>query len=274
MLESVPAVQTVCHRIIWSCAALLLLVAASGRGPALRTALRSWRVVGIYAAAAVAIALNWFVYIWAVDAGFVVQTALGYFIYPLLSVLFGVVLLRERLRPMQWAAIGLAAGGVLYLTFHYRTLPWIALALAASFGTYGLLKKTAPLDALEGLAIETGTLCLPAAAYLLAADHAGHGAFGHAGPFLTLVMIGAGPVTTVPLLLFAAAARRIPLSLTGMLQYINPTIQFLLGVFVYKEPFTRSQFAGFACVWAALVLFAAEGYVAISSAADHQSRRK
>lgn len=269
LLGHVPALQTVSHRIVWSYVFLVLFIAVRGRLRELRRAAGSTRVLGLYAAAAVTIAANWFVYIWAVNAGFVVQTALGYFITPLVSVLLGVVVLRERLRRVQWVAIGIAAAGVIYLTSYYRTPPWIALCLAASFGSYGLLKKKAPLDALEGLTVETGILFLPAVAWLVAADHARVGAFGHDGPLLTLLMIGAGPVTTVPLLLFAAAARRIPLSLMGMLQYINPTIQFLLGVFFYKEPFTRSQFAGFACVWAALVLFAGEGYVAISSSADH-----
>jgi chloramphenicol-sensitive protein RarD len=269
MLERMPALQTVSHRIVWSCGVLLVLMIASGRWSAFRSAVRSRRAIALYAAAALVISINWFVYIWAVNAGFVVQTALGYFINPLVSVLLGVVLLRERLRRVQWIAIGLASTGVIYLTLYYRTPPWIALSLAATFGTYGLLKKTAPLDALQGLAVETSVMFLPALAYLVFENHAGRGAFGHTGPLLTLVMIGAGPVTTVPLLLFAAAAQRIPLSLMGMLQYINPTIQFLLGVFLYKEPFTRSQFVGFACVWAALVLFAGEGYVAISSSADH-----
>ena len=269
LLEHVPALQTVSHRILWSYVLLCVLTAVRGGWRALGSGAGSPRVLGLYAAAAATIATNWFVYIWAVNAGFVVQTALGYFITPLVSVLLGVVVLRERLRRAQWIAIAMAAAGVIYLTASYRTLPWIARCLAASFGTYGLLKKKAPLDALEGLTVETGILFLPAAAYLVAADQAHAGAFGHEGWLLTLVMMGAGPVTTVPLLLFAAAARRIPLSLMGMLQYINPTIQFLLGVFVYKEPFTHSQFTGFACVWAALVLFAGEGYVAISSSADH-----
>jgi chloramphenicol-sensitive protein RarD len=269
LLDRVPALQTVSHRILWSCVFLLAFVAGTGRWTGLREAARSPRTVALYAAAALAVAINWFVYIWAVNAGFVVQTALGYFINPLVSVVLGVLLLHERLRRAQWAAVGLAAAGVVYLTIVYRTPPWIALALAASFGAYGLLKKTAPLDALQGLSIETSILALPALAFLAFENHAGRGAFGHTGPLLTLLMIGAGPVTTVPLLLFAAASRRIPLSLMGMLQYINPSIQFMLGVFVYKEPFTRVQFVGFACVWAALVLFAGEGYVAISSSADH-----
>ena len=269
LLGGVPALQTVAHRILWSCVLLLAFVAATGRWSELRSAVRLPRIVGLYAAAAFVITLNWFVYIWAVDAGFVVQAALGYFIHPLVSVLLGVVLLGERLRRAQWWAVGLAATGVIYLTVLYRTPPWIALALALSFAAYSLLKKRAPLDALQGLSLETSVLALPALMFLVLENHAGRGAFGHAGPRLTLVMMGAGAVTSLPLLLFASAARRIPLSLMGMLQYINPSLQFLLGIFLYREPFTRAQFAGFACVWAALVLFAGEGYVAISSSADH-----
>jgi chloramphenicol-sensitive protein RarD len=269
LLGGVPALQTVAHRILWSCVLLLAFVAATGRWSELRSAVRLPRIVGLYAAAAFVITLNWFVYIWAVDAGFVVQAALGYFIHPLVSVLLGVVLLGERLRRAQWWAVGLAATGVIYLTVLYRTPPWIALALALSFAAYSLLKKRAPLDALQGLSLETSVLALPALTFLVLENHAGRGAFGHAGPRLTLVMMGAGAVTSLPLLLFASAARRIPLSLMGMLQYINPSLQFLLGIFLYREPFTRAQLAGFACVWAALVLFAGEGYVAISSSADH-----
>jgi len=269
LLGGVPALQTVAHRILWSCVLLLAFVAATGRWSELRSAVRLPRIVGLYAAAAFVITLNWFVYIWAVDAGFVVQAALSYFIHPLVSVLLGVVLLGERLRRAQWWAVGLAATGVIYLTVLYRTPPWIALALALSFAAYSLLKKRAPLDALQGLSLETSVLALPALTFLVLENHAGRGAFGHAGARLTLVMMGAGAVTSLPLLLFASAARRIPLSLMGMLQYINPSLQFLLGIFLYREPFTRAQFAGFACVWAALVLFAGEGYVAISSSADH-----
>jgi chloramphenicol-sensitive protein RarD len=261
-LEAVPALQVVSHRIVWSCVVLIGLVLASRDWTGFRAAIQSPRTNAIYALAAVAVAINWFVYIWAVSAGFIVQTALGYFINPLVSVLMGVVILRETLRPRQWVAIALAAAGVLYLTAYYGTPPWIALALAGSFGTYGLLKKTAPLGPLRGLALETGILFVPALAWLLFEDHAGRGAFLHAGPLMTLLMIGAGPVTTLPLLLFAAAARRIPLSMMGMLQYINPTIQFLLGVFLYKEPFSRGQLAGFGLVWAALLVFGAESWAA------------
>jgi chloramphenicol-sensitive protein RarD len=212
--------------------------------------------------AAVLIGVNWLTYVWAVNAGFIVETSLGYFINPLLSVLMGVVFLRERLRPWQWAPLGLATAGVLYLTLAYGSPPWIALTLAFSFGFYGLAKKTAPLGSLYGLALETGFLFLPALAFLGYAEAAGQGAFLHSGPLPDLLMIGAGVVTTMPLLLFASAAQRIPLSLVGVLQYIAPTIQFLLGVVVYHEPFTPSQMIGFGLVWIALALFAGEGLLA------------
>jgi chloramphenicol-sensitive protein RarD len=239
----------------------------SGGGGALLNAAKSKRALLIYGGASLAVAMNWFIYVWAVGAGFIVQTALGYYINPLVTVLLGVLVFHEKLRPAQWTALGLAALGVLYLAISFGTPPWVALGLAVSFGIYGMLKKTAPLEALQGLALETSILFLPALAYLLYVERAGHGQFLHTGTRATLLMIAAGPVTTLPLLLFAVGVKRIPLSLMGMLQYINPTIQFLIGVFVYKEPFTRSQFAGFACVWGALVLFAGEGYVAISSSA-------
>ena len=260
-LDTIPALQLICHRIVWSCALLLTMVTMSHDWDKLREALRSPRVVGIYTAAAVIVSINWFVYVWAVNSGFIVQTALGYFINPLVSVFLGVLVFREKLRIWQWASIGLASSGVLYLMIVYGSLPWIALALAFSFGAYGLLKKKAPLGAVHGLTLETSILVIPAALYLVYVDRAGSGGFGHAGPARTLLMAGAGPVTTVPLLFFAAAVRRIPLSAMGMLQYINPTMQFLIGVWLYHEPFTSAQAVGFGMVWAALVIFALEGYI-------------
>ncbi len=260
-LQEIPALQLICHRIVWSCAVLIVLIAISRDWNALWKAARSPRVTGIYTAAAIAVAINWFIYVWAVNAGFIVQTALGYFINPLVSVLLGVLVFRERLRAGQWTAIGLAAAGVLYLTVVYGSLPWIALGLALSFGTYGLLKKLAPLGAVQGLTLETSILFVPAALYLIHAYRSGPVGFLHETTFRNLLMIGAGPLTTIPLLLFAAAVTRLPLSMMGMLQFLNPTLQFLIGVLVYKEPFNRAQFLGFALVWAALVIFAAEGYV-------------
>ena len=257
-LQGVPALQLICHRIVWSSLALAIPAGVAGDWRLLPSAVRSPRIFMVYAAAAGTLAFNWFVYVWAVNAGYIVQTALGYFINPLLSVLLGVIVLGERLRRAQWMAIALAAVGVLYLTIYYGAPPWIALSLAGSFALYGLLKKKAPLGALQGLTIETATLVLPALAFLIWEDQAGRGAFIETGAGNTVLMMAAGPVTTIPLLLFAAAAPRIPLSMMGMLQYLSPTIQFLIGVYVYKEPFTRSQFVGYACVWMALALLGAE----------------
>ena len=261
-LHGIPALQLIGHRIIWSCAMLVVLVASSHDWHPLRQAARSPRVIGIYTAAAVAVAINWFVYVWAVNAGFIVQTALGYFINPLVSVVLAVLVFRERLRAGQWAAIGLAASGVLYLAIIYGSPPWIALALAFSFGTYGLLKKLAPLGAVHGLTLETSILFIPAAIYLIYAYWTGHVGFLHENTARNLLMVGAGPLTTIPLLLFAAAVTRIPLSTMGMLQFVNPTLQFLIGVLIYKEPFTSAQRVGFVMVWAGLVVFAIEAYVA------------
>jgi chloramphenicol-sensitive protein RarD len=171
------------------------------------------------------------------------------------------VVFHERLRLLQWMSVGIAAAGVLYLTLALDALPWIALSLAASFGTYGLMKKLAPLAPVQGLTFETGLLFVPAAAFLILEEFAGRGAFMHAGPVRNALMVSSGPVTTLPLLMFAAGVRRIPLSLVGMLQYINPTLQITIGVMLYKEPFTRIQLVGFGLVWSALVLFAIEGFI-------------
>ncbi len=261
-LHQVPALQLLSHRIVWSSLLLLAVILLTKQGQAFRAAALTWRVLRIYLISAVLIGVNWLVYVWAVNAGFIVETSLGYFINPLLSVLMGVVFLRERLRAWQWLPIGLATAGVLYLTFTFGALPWIALTLAFSFGLYGLIKKVAPLNSLYGLTLETGILFLPALAYLLYSDVTGQGAFLHTGTGSDLLLVGAGAVTTVPVLMFAAGARRIPLSLVGILQYIPPTMQFLLGVLVYKEPFTHTRLIGFGIVWIALIIFGVEGFLA------------
>ena len=259
-LAGISGLQLVSHRIVWSFAILIVMIARARDWQPLWQSVRSPRVLGVYAVAAVAIAVNWLVFVWAVSAEQIVQISLGYFINPLLSVVFGLLLFRERLRPMQWISVGLAAAGVVYLSLALWSVPWVSLTLAATFGTYGLMKKIAPLSAVQGLALETGILFLPATLCLVVEAVAGRGAFMHAGPLRNLLMLGAGPTTTLPLLLFAAGVRRIPLSLVGMLQYINPTMQILIGVLLYKEPFTRIQFIGFGLVWSALVLFACEAY--------------
>jgi len=259
-LSIVPAPQLLAHRIGWSFLLMIGIILVSRQWAAFRAAL-SGRTLRLYSAAAVLIAINWLTYVWAVNANFVVETSLGYFINPLLSVLMGVLILHERLRPAQWVPISLAAAGVGFLTVVYGRLPWIALLLALSFGFYGLLKKIAPLGSLFGLTLETGILFLPAAAFLGWVEANGSGAFGHAGWTVSLLLFGAGATTTIPLLLFASAAKRIPLSLLGILQYVAPTIQFLLGVLVYREPFDGLRLVGFSIVWLALILYVVEGYL-------------
>ena len=257
LLRGIPTAQMMSHRIVWSCALLAVLVAASGR--LRRVAAAPRRVIGLYSIAAVLIAINWTLYVWSVTSGYVVESSLGYFITPLVNVMLGVVVLRERLQPLQWFAVALATAGVLYLTRLYGQPPWIALGLASSFGTYGLVKKRAPLPPVDGLFLETAVLALPAVVYLLIAEAAGAGVFLRTGAVRGLLLIGTGPMTVLPLLLFASAVQRVPLSLIGILQYIAPTIQFLLGLFFFHEAFSRSQFIGFACVWLALILFGVDG---------------
>jgi chloramphenicol-sensitive protein RarD len=270
LFAHVPTMQVLAHRIVWSFVALAAIILGV-RGPAVWR-LVNGRVVAAYSVAAVLIGANWFLYVWGVNAGLVVETSLGYFITPLISVLLGVAVFRERLRPLQWLAVGLAAGGVGYLTIAYGSLPWLALGLAFSFGSYGLVKKQAPLGSLEGLTLETAILVVPAAAYLLMAAAGGTGSFMHAGTQTDLLLIGGGLVTIGPLLLFASSVQRAPLSMVGILQYISPTIQFLLGVFVMGEAFTRTQFAGFAIVWAAVAVFALDGVRARTAPAERGVR--
>jgi chloramphenicol-sensitive protein RarD len=264
LVEQVPALQIISHRIAWSFVTLAIVGAARFRREAASTLDR--RAFAIYAIAAVLISINWFLYVYAVNTGFVLETSLGYFITPLVNVLLGVMVLRERLRPLQWVAVALAAVGVLQLTFGYGSLPVIAIGLALSFGSYGLVKKKAPLDSLAGLTLETGIVVAPAVAYLLIANASGHGAFAHSGLTTDLLLMGGGPVTVVPLLLFASAVRRITLTTVGLLQYIAPTIQFFLGVFLYGEPFAGTRLVGFVIVWTACVLFSIDGLRARSRA--------
>jgi chloramphenicol-sensitive protein RarD len=260
-LHDVPALQVIGHRIGWSFLLLMLVILVSGQWKEFRSAISQPRVIGIYSIAAVLLSVNWLVYVWGVNAGFIVETSLGYFINPLLSVLLGVIFLRERLRPAQWIPVSIAAIGVIYLTTVYGRLPWIALSLAFSFGFYGLVKKLAPLGSLHGLTLETGIVFPAALVYLLIVEANGSGAFLHDSSLIDIFLIGAGVVTTIPLLMFASAAKQIPLTVVGLLQYIAPTLQFLIGIFIYKEPFDRSHFVGFGIVWVALVIFWVENYL-------------
>lgn len=266
LLKHIPALQLIGHRIGWSFILLVVVLVFTHRWKEFRKAIVSPRILLTYLAAAILIGVNWLTYVWAVNAGFIVETSLGYYINPLMSVLLGVIILKEQIRPWQWVAIGMAAAGVLYLTISYGTLPWIALTLAFSFAFYGLVKKTAPLNSIHGLTLETGILFLPSIALLIYSDVGGSGAFLHTGWLSDVLMIGAGLVTTVPLLMFASAAKMIPLSMIGILQYIAPTIQFLIGVLVYHEAFTSNRMIGFMIVWFGLVIFGVEGWIVQNAA--------
>lgn len=261
-LHLVPALQVIGHRISWSFILLMLIIFVTRQWNDFRSVALKPKVIGIYSIAGVLLTINWLVYVWGVNAGFIVETSLGYFINPLLSVMLGVLFLRERLRPMQWVPVAIAFIGVVYLTTVYGRLPWIALSLAFSFGFYGFVKKLAPLGALYGLTLETGIVFPLALIYLSVMEFNGTAAFLHDGTLITLLLIGAGAVTTIPLLLFASAAKEIPLSVLGLLQYVAPTLQFLIGVFLYKEPFDQAHFIGFAIVWVALIIFWVENYFA------------
>jgi chloramphenicol-sensitive protein RarD len=257
LLQDVPATEILGNRIVWSFIFLAgIITLTKGWGIMRRTAIKP-RMLLIYTVSACLLAVNWLIYVWGVNAGFVVETSLGYFINPLLNVVLGVVFLHERLRPMQWLPVGIATLGVAYLTVNLGQLPWIALALAFSFGLYGLVKKTAPLGSLHGLTLETGILFLPAMLYLFLV--ANSGASSDHTPLTQLLLVGIGVVTAVPLLMFGVAARSIELSLLGILQYIAPTCQFLLGVLVFNEPFTKVRLVGFSFIWAALIIFWVEG---------------
>ncbi len=260
-LHNVFALEVVAHRVIWSLVFLLGVVVVSRRFRQISGHLRQRRVVLIYTISAVLLSINWLTYIWGVNAGYVVETSLGYFINPLMSVLLGVIFFKERLRVLQWVAIALAALGVIYLTVRYGQLPWIALVLATSFGTYGLIKKLAPLDALAGQTLEMMVLVIPAIIFVLYSEVTVGSGFFHAGGMTTLLLMMGGVVTAIPLLMFAAAARRIPLSLVGILQYIAPTLQFSIGVWVYGEDFSMTRVIGFSIIWLALIIYTVEGLV-------------
>jgi chloramphenicol-sensitive protein RarD len=266
-IGEVPPLQILAHRMLWSLL-FLLIVLSVRRQWAWLNLLRKPRVIGSFIASAVLLSVNWLIYIWAVNNQHVIEASLGYFINPLVNISLGYLLLKERLRPAQWAAIAVAALGVAWLTWQAGTVPWIALALAFSFGGYGLLRKTAALGALEGLSFETMVLFPVAAAYVVWLTVHGQNAFINTESTSTrLLLMAAGPITAIPLLLFASGARQIPLSVLGLLQYLSPTLQFLLGVWLFHEAFTPDRLVGFVLIWAALALFAAEGLLRRPSSA-------
>ena len=258
-LIGVPPLQIIAHRIVWSSVLVLALLAGRKELGKLRFALTQPALCRRLVLTASLISINWLAYVWGVSNARVVETSLGYFINPLVSVLLGVFVLSERLDRVQWVAVALAASGVAVITIAAHGLPWIALILASSFGLYGLLREVMPVDALPGLAAETLLLAPIALGYLIWCDASGVGVFGHAGPGLEGLLIAAGPVTAVPLFLFAYGARRIPYSTIGLLQYLSPTLQLACGVFAFGEPFAGARVAGFALIWLALLVFAGNG---------------
>lgn len=259
-LQHVPAAEVLVHRVVWSLAFVLALLAWQRRWAWLPEVLRRPRVLLAFAASALLLSCNWLTYIWAVTHGHVIDASLGYFITPLVNVALGYWVLHERPRAAQWGALALATLGVLWLTVQAGQLPWIALVLAASFGAYGLLRKIAVLGALEGLTLETLLLAPPALVLLALWWGRGPASFPSPDLATNLWLVGVGPLTAVPLLLFAAGARRITMTTLGLLQYIGPSIQFVLGVWLFGEPFGGHRLAGFLLIWAALLVYSADGW--------------
>jgi chloramphenicol-sensitive protein RarD len=253
------ALEVVAHRIVWSAFLLVGVVAAARQLDWLRQVRQRPRLLWTFIASASALTINWLVYVWAVAEGRVVDASLGYFINPLVSVVLGVLVLKERLRAGQWAAVALAGAGVLWLSVLAGQLPWIGLTLAVAFGAYGLLRKTTPIDALGGLTLETVLLFPVAALYLLYLSTLGQSSWAVGGAGLRWLLVASGPITALPLWCFTAGARRIPLSLIGLLQYLGPSLQLGLGVLVFHEPLPARKLAGFALIWLALALYVIEG---------------
>ena len=261
LLEPARPIEILAHRIVWSLLVVATVLAVTRNWAWVRPLLADRATLARMALAAVLISVNWATYIWGVNNDHVVETSLGYFINPIVTVLIGVVVLHERLRRVQWAAIGLGTIAVLVLAVDYGRPPWIALTLAFSFGTYGLLKKQvgATVGAVQSLTVETAVLFVPALTFLVVLDARGDGQLGHTGLGHGLLLASAGIATAVPLLFFASAARRIPLSTLGLLQYIAPVLQFLTGVLLYDEPMPASRWVGFVLVWAALAVLTFDG---------------
>ncbi len=258
LLEPSGAVEILAHRIFWSMLVMTAVVLVMRRRGRLLATLADRRTRWLLVVAAVLITVNWGTYIWGVNNHHVVETSLGYFINPLVSVLMGVVLLGERLRALQWAALALAGVAVLALTIEYGRPPWVALVLAFSFGSYGLAKKKANAGAVESLVIETMVVSPVALGYVVYLMATGASTFGGNGAWHVVLLVGTGLITVVPLLCFGGAATRIPLSTLGLMQYLTPSVQFLLGILVFREPMPTMRWVGFGLIWLALVLFTAE----------------
>jgi chloramphenicol-sensitive protein RarD len=257
-LRSVPALEIILHRIVWSFIFLVPLVILIQRWQEFVSVLKNFRTLLILLVTALIVGGNWLLYIWAVNNDHLLQASLGYYINPLVNVVLGMIFLKERLRVPQIAAVALATAGVLYLTVYYGVFPWIALTLAVSFGFYGLIRKVAPVGSVVGLTVETLLLSIPALAYLVYLDHLGQGSIFRVSLKLDLMLIGCSVVTAMPLLFFTLGARRLFLSTLGLLQYIAPSCMFILAVFLFREPFTSVQVITFILIWAALAIYSAD----------------
>ena len=261
-LGEIPAIELTGWRMLCTVLTLGIALGVLGRGQAVREVMRNARTMLALVASGLLIAVNWGVFVWAVSDGRIVESALGYFINPLVSVFLGVVFLGERLRTAQWAAVGFAVAGVIWLTVDLGQAPWVALTLAFSFGFYGLIRKLVDVDPIVGLGIETAVLIVPAALVVILGG-ASLGLEGEGqlwwGAGTTAKLLTTGAFTAIPLVLFALAARRVTLSVVGLLQYINPTLQFFVGWQIYNEPFNQGQFIGYVIIWAGLVIFAVDG---------------
>jgi len=258
LLGPAGAVEILAHRVFWSLITMVVLVVLVRRSGRLRAMLADRRIRFILTLAALVIAVNWGTYIWGVNNGHVVETSLGYFINPLVTVLMGVVVLGERLRPLQWTALGLAALAVVGLTLEYGQPPWVALVLAFSFGSYGLAKKKANAGAVESLTFETLILAPVALGYIAFLTATNDSAFGTNGSLHAVLLVSTGIITAIPLICFGAAATRVSMTTLGLLQYLAPTFQFALGVLLFREPMPPLRWVGFGLVWVALVIFTVE----------------
>ncbi len=258
VLQSIPALETIMHRALWSFFFLLIVLISQGHFSEFMAAVKNRRTLMILFPTTMLLGFNWFIYIWAVNNEHILQASLGYFINPLVNVLLGMIFLRERLRPLQAVALGLAVVGVLYLTFNYGEFPWIALSLAFAFGFYGLIRKVAPVSSLVGLSIEMLFFFVPALAYIVFLDSKGTGALLHMSTKIDIFLIGTAFLTAFPLLIFTLGTRRLKLSTVGFLQYIAPSCMFLLGVFLYNEPLSSAHMLTFVLIWTALCLYSVD----------------
>lgn len=258
LLEPAGAVEILANRIVWSLAVVLILLLAARRWSWIRPLLRDRRRLGLLVLAGFVIAVNWGIYIYGVNSGHVVETSLGYFINPLLTVALGVLVLGEHLRWVQWLAVGLGSVAVVVLTVDYGRLPWIALLLAASFGTYGLVKKTVGMGPVESLAVETSALFVPAMVFLVVLQASGRSTFLTEGPGHAALLAATGVVTAVPLLAFGGSANRVPLTWLGIMQYLTPAMQFMLGILVFHEAMPPSRWIGFGLVWLGLLVISVD----------------